>query len=68
MVPGDIVMLTDRMCGVSDRWKKWFAEERRLHELRSAWTEPLSELCKGKVCAVQDLVTGSDVRNVFRAI
>lgn len=75
-VSGDIVMLTDGMCGVSDRWKEWFAEERRRLGFTSygvliggePWTEPLSELCEGKVCAAKDLVTGGGVRDVFRSI
>ena len=75
-VSGDIVMLTDGMCGVSDRWKQRFAEERRRLRFTSYGVlvggerqdEPLSELCEGKVCAVKDLVTGGEVRDVFRGL
>lgn len=76
-VEGDIVMVTDGLCNVSPRWDAWYREEQARLKFATygvliggmhKQAEPLYGLCDGKVCTVQDLVSGGDVRDVFRGV
>jgi uncharacterized protein with von Willebrand factor type A (vWA) domain len=75
-IKGDIVFVTDGICGVPPQWLKDFkAEQQRLgfrvfginigghHD-----DQPLSDICDKRVSTIQDLITGNEVREIFRAV
>lgn len=76
-VKGDIVFITDGLCGVSDEWLEMFmAEKERLMfqvfgVVIGGWQsspEPLNTICEGKIVTVHDLLSGDEMRGVFQAI
>jgi uncharacterized protein with von Willebrand factor type A (vWA) domain len=74
-VEGDIVFVTDGICSVRSDWlEKFKAEQERLsfrvwgilvggHSRKS---EPLWTITDGNVVTIQDLLTGNEVREMFR--
>jgi uncharacterized protein with von Willebrand factor type A (vWA) domain len=75
-VKGDIVFVTDGMCGVDDSWMKEFKAEQARLGFR-VWgiiidgmpeSQPLNEICDGHVWSIGDLLHGSDVSEIFREI
>lgn len=72
-VEGDMVFVTDGMCGVSDDWFKNFKE--RQTELDFViWgvgigcgkkDEPMAKICDNRVCSVKDLLSGGDITAIF---
>ncbi len=77
-VSGDIVMVTDGICGVRPQWLSWFKEEAATLGF-STWginvgyaqnpkLEPLHEICNGQVFTVRDFAGGGDVRQIFQRI
>jgi hypothetical protein len=75
-VSGDIVMLTDGQCGVSDQWLSWYREEQAHLGFRT-WgisiggyrdAEPLWSICDGKVATVKDFAGGGEVREIWKNI
>jgi uncharacterized protein with von Willebrand factor type A (vWA) domain len=76
-VEGDIVFATDGMCYVRDDWlEKFKAEQERLQFTvwgiliggHSRKSEPLWTICDGKVFTIQDLLTGEEIREMFREL
>jgi uncharacterized protein with von Willebrand factor type A (vWA) domain len=74
---GDIVFVTDGMCAVRPDWlEKFQAEKERLKFTvwgvliggHSRISEPLQSICGGKVVTIQDLLTGNEVREMFREL
>lgn len=75
-VHGDIVFATDGACGVQPTWMEEFkGEQNRLNF--KVWgivigghteSEPLATICDSRVCRVQDLQGGEDVRNIFGGV
>lgn len=75
MIEGDVIMVTDGECRVSDQWLSWYREEQARLKFASygvlighSHFTTLGDLTDGKVCTVADLVTGGDVRAVFRGV
>jgi uncharacterized protein with von Willebrand factor type A (vWA) domain len=72
---GDIVFVTDGLCSVRPDWLQKFCEERERLDF-TVWgiligghtrtSEPLNTICDGKVVTIQDLLSGSEVREMFR--
>lgn len=75
-VKGDIVFLTDGMCGVPDAWLKEFKETQAKLGFRVFGvvmgghpdSEPLKTICDGRVVEVKDLASGKDVAHIFRSV
>lgn len=75
-VKGDIVFCTDGMCGVPDEWLKNFKETQEELDFKvygivvggSTQSEPLKTICDGRVCSIQDIASGEDVREIFRGL
>lgn len=75
-VDGDIVFCTDGMCGVSPQFMESFKEEQLRLDFAvwgvniggSKTDQPLNQICDGRVATIKDLLSGGDVREVFRAI
>lgn len=73
---GDIVFVTDGMCSVPDEWLKQFVSERDRLGFKvwgvaigcPATSEPLNTICEGNVVTITDLLTGENVREMFRAV
>lgn len=73
-VKGDIVFITDGMCGVTPQWLTEFKKEQERLNFRvfgviiggTKKDEPLNEICDGRVFTVKDLQSGEDVREIFR--
>lgn len=75
-VDGDIVFCTDGMCGVPPAFMESFKEEQERLDF-AVWgvniggsksDEPLATICDGRVATVKDLLSGGDVREVFRGV
>lgn len=76
-VDGDIVFVTDGMCGVGDEWMAKFKERQEELGFR-VWgiligsndtkSEPLNTICDGRVFTIQDLTTGEEMRDIFRNV
>lgn len=75
-VSADIVFVTDGECSVTDQFQSWFQEEKDRLGF-TLWgvniggpktSEPLYSLADGKVCGVSDLLSGEEIRSVFRGI
>lgn len=73
---GDIVFVTDGICSVTPDWLKMFSEERERLGFK-VWgiiiggartSEPLNSICDGNVVTIQDLLTGDEVRKMFREL
>jgi uncharacterized protein with von Willebrand factor type A (vWA) domain len=75
-VEGDIVFCTDGMCGVPPKFMEDFKEEQKRLDFAfwginiggSKKDEPLATMADGHVCTIQDLLSGEDVRSVFRGV
>jgi uncharacterized protein with von Willebrand factor type A (vWA) domain len=74
---GDIVFVTDGLCSVRPDWLKKFKEEQERLDFKvwgiligghSRKQEPLWSICDGAVVTIQDLLTGSEVREMFREL
>lgn len=75
-VDGDIVFVTDGMCGVDPTWLAEFKEEQERLNFR-VWgiiiggrqdSEPLRTIADGRVFTISDLTTGEDMRDLFRNV
>lgn len=79
-VEGDIVFVTDGMCGVSPEWLEEFKEEQAKLGFR-VWgilideystgenvSEPLQSICDGRVFTIADLTSGNEMRDIFRNV
>lgn len=75
-VEGDIVFCTDGLCRVSSQWMENFKREQERLGF-TVWglligsfreMDPLSTICDGKVLTVSDILSGNDVRQVFRGV
>jgi len=75
-VKGDIVFVTDGMCGVDESWMKEFKAEQARLGFR-VWgiiidgmpeSQPLNEICDGHVWSIGDLLNGGDISDLFREI
>lgn len=75
-VKGDIVFCTDGMCGVPDEWLANFKETQEELDFKvygiivggSTNSEPLKTICDNRVCSIQDIASGEDVREIFRGV
>ena len=76
-VKGDIVFITDGICGVSEEWLKNFKEEQARLGFKvfgvvvgygNKDSEPLTTICDGRVAEIKDLVSGEGVRHIFNAV
>lgn len=75
-VEGDVVFITDGICGVRDEWLTEFVRKReelgfKVHGIMigaSADLEPFKTICDGNGITVRDMLSGEDVRGVFRAL
>lgn len=74
---GDIVFVTDGICRVRPDWLEEFVAERERLKFRcwgiligghSRKSEPLWSICDGSVVTIQDLLSGSEVREMFREL
>lgn len=75
-VSGDIVFITDGICGVSDEWLKEFKESQEEIGFR-VWgviiggnpeSEPLRTICDSRVFTIKNLLDGTEVRDIFRRV
>lgn len=79
----DIIFATDGWCGVTDEFKKEWAELRRKLEFKmygilidnpegvhdmQIHPEPLKELSENRVATIKSIVTGNDAKDVFRGV
>lgn len=73
-VSGDIVFCTDGICGVPDDWMEAFKSEQARLGFR-VWgiiigggsdSEPLATICDGRVFEISDLISGEDIKEIFR--
>lgn len=75
-VKGDIVFITDGMCGVNPQWMQEFKKEQERLNFRvfgviiggTRQDEPLNQICDGRIFTVKDLQSGTDVREIFRFV
>lgn len=75
-VKGDIVFCTDGMCGVPQEWLEKFKEEQARLGFRvwgiviggSPESEPLKTICDGRVFTIKDLISGDEIRDMFREV
>ena len=75
-VKGDIVFCTDGICGVDAKWLENFKNEQERLGFRvwgiviggSTESEPLHTICDGRVFTIKDLMSGGDVRDMFREV
>ncbi len=75
-VKADVVFATDGECGVDSKWLENFKAEQERISFRvygiaieaNPKTEPFYEICDGRTCQVKDLVTGENIRDIFRSI
>jgi uncharacterized protein with von Willebrand factor type A (vWA) domain len=73
-VEGDIVFVTDGMCGVDQGWLDAFKEEQERLGFRvwgiiiGGWggSEPLNTITDGRCFTIQDLTSGEEMRDIFR--
>lgn len=75
-VEGDIVFATDGQCGVSEDFMETFKGEQERLDF-AVWgisigghkmDEPLHSICDGRVATIKDLLSGADIRDVFRGV
>lgn len=75
-VNGDIVFCTDGICGVGDEWLQNFKEKQAEMGFR-VWgimiggnpdSEPFKTICDGRTFTIKDLMSGDDVRDMFREV
>ena len=75
-VKGDIVFITDGICGVSDEWMNEFKEAQEEMGFR-VWgviiggnpeSEPLRTICDTRVFTIKNLLDGTEVRDIFRRV
>lgn len=75
-VTADIVLVTDGIVGVPEQWRSWFEEEKARLKF-ALWgiligmprdSEPVYTLADHRTCDVRSLMTGEEVRDVFRAV
>lgn len=73
-IEGDIVFVTDGAAGVSDEWMKNFKSEQERLGFK-VWgiligafreSEPLWTICDHNVVTISDLLSGEDVKDLFR--
>lgn len=79
-IKGDIVFITDGICGVPDEWLKEFKEEQerlgfRVWGILLGWSpskdsEPLKTICDGKVFLLSDLIEngGKGITKIFGSV
>lgn len=75
-VEGDVVLATDGMCGVSPEFMSRFKAEQERMGFRvyglaigcSRKSEPLWTIADGLVVTITDLLSGEEVRDLFRAL
>lgn len=75
-VKGDIVFVTDGMCGVPDAWLAEFKEEQARLGFRvfgiviggHRESEPLWTIADGKVLEVKDLLSGNEISSIFEKL
>jgi uncharacterized protein with von Willebrand factor type A (vWA) domain len=77
-VDADIVFITDGQCGVDEAWKTEFLSEIErieaqvwgilIDETSRKATEPLNELCGGKVATVKEILSGEDITKIFGGV
>jgi len=75
-IKGDIVFCTDGMCGVPPAFLEKLAEEKERLGVRifgiildgSEGSEPLATICDNRVFTIKDLISGRDIRHVFRDV
>lgn len=75
-VKGDIVFITDGMCGVHDGWLEEFKKEQERLGFKvygviiggHVDSEPLKTICDGRVFTIQNLLRGDDIREIFRNV
>lgn len=75
-VQGDIVFITDGICGVDDEWLKAFKEAQAEMGFR-VWgviiggnpeSEPLRTICDTRVFTIKNLLDGTEIRDIFRRV
>ena len=71
------MFVTDGICRVRPDWLEEFVSERERLKFRvwgiligghSRKSEPLWSICDGSVVTIQDLLSGSEVREMFREL
>lgn len=75
-IKSDIVFATDGMCGVPREWLDKFHEEVERLKIKvygiiyggSPQSEPLNEICSGKVVSISTLASGEQMREVYRVL
>jgi uncharacterized protein with von Willebrand factor type A (vWA) domain len=75
-VKADIIFASDGECGVPETFLKKFKEEQEKMAFRVYGiaidvhpdTEPLKTICDGRVLTIKDLLSGNDIREIFRGI
>lgn len=75
-IKADIVFATDGMCGVTPEWLEAFKERQKVLGFKVYGIsigghpddEPLKTICDGRVCPVQRIASGEDVRGIFRGV
>lgn len=75
-VKGDIVFCTDGMCGVPQAFLDKLVEEKERLGFRifgiildgSEGSEPLATICDKRVLTIKDLISGNDIRSIFRDV
>lgn len=75
-VSGDIVFITDGICGVDEQWLKEFKESQEQIGFR-VWgiiiggnpeSEPLRTICDTRVFTIKNLLDGTEIRDIFRRV
>jgi uncharacterized protein with von Willebrand factor type A (vWA) domain len=75
-VKADIIFASDGECGIAETFLKKFKEEQEKMAFRVYGiaidvhpdTEPLKTICDGRVLTIKDLLSGNDIREIFRGI
>jgi uncharacterized protein with von Willebrand factor type A (vWA) domain len=75
-VEGDVVFVTDGMCGIPEQFLEDFKKEQErldfvvwgVNIAGSRGDEPLATICDGRVATVKDLLSGQDIRQVFAGV
>jgi len=76
VVNGDIVFCTDGICGVDENWLREFKSQQEALGFRVFGiaigcpynSEPLYTICDKRVITIQDMISGNDIREIFRDV